>query len=291
MNTDKVQQEVNKIILDVRTRGWRLSYKQTKKSLAELEALGLTQFITRGDMYQEIVNAVIEAAKDAGGKKISWSTLVEDGDAGNYLSKPSALYLALNEVETEPEAEEETADDNDEQIDGDELVEALRVYNQAEELMSAQRNGGRMHQFDSIDDALIAIGAGGGNDEIAHVRKLYPLGKEYSGRYILKSTMPRTAALPYDIPANAVAYWISPVLWNDDFHAVDYMLYVLRRDDADREMTPSEIAKEYGIEAGTVRRSVRMGYISARKSGKAVLIKRADAEARWGNKDNGTDSH
>lgn len=54
-------------------------------------------------------------------------------------------------------------------------------------------------------------------------------------------------------------------------------------DDADNQlMTVEAVAKTYGIQAGTVRRTIHMGWLKARKSGKNWLIKRGDAESRWG---------
>ena len=50
-------------------------------------------------------------------------------------------------------------------------------------------------------------------------------------------------------------------------------------------MTVNEVANTYGLQAGTVRRSIHKGYINARKSGALWLIRRADAEARWGKRD------
>lgn len=49
-------------------------------------------------------------------------------------------------------------------------------------------------------------------------------------------------------------------------------------------MTVEEVADTYPVAASTVRGSIHKGYIAARKSGKNWLIRRADAEARWGGK-------
>src|SRR5690554_4282910 len=46
-------------------------------------------------------------------------------------------------------------------------------------------------------------------------------------------------------------------------------------------MTVNEVANTYGLQPGTVRRSIHKGYITAQKSGALWLIRRADAEARW----------
>jgi uncharacterized protein (DUF433 family) len=49
-----------------------------------------------------------------------------------------------------------------------------------------------------------------------------------------------------------------------------------------QEMTASEIAKEFGIASRVVRLTAAKGWITARKSGSTWLIRRSDAEARWG---------
>jgi len=50
----------------------------------------------------------------------------------------------------------------------------------------------------------------------------------------------------------------------------------------DLDMTVEDVAKTYGLQSGTVRRTIHLGNIHARKSGKNWLIRRSDAEARWG---------
>jgi excisionase family DNA binding protein len=50
-----------------------------------------------------------------------------------------------------------------------------------------------------------------------------------------------------------------------------------------RDMTVEDVAAKYGLQSGTVRRTIHLGNIPARKSGKNWLIKHSDAEARWGN--------
>ena len=50
-------------------------------------------------------------------------------------------------------------------------------------------------------------------------------------------------------------------------------------------MTVNEVATTYGLQPGTVRRSIHKGYITAQKSGALWLIRRIDAEARWGKRD------
>lgn len=47
-------------------------------------------------------------------------------------------------------------------------------------------------------------------------------------------------------------------------------------------MTVNEVANTYGLQPGTVRRSIHEGYINAQKSGAFWLVRRSDAEARWG---------
>jgi excisionase family DNA binding protein len=49
-------------------------------------------------------------------------------------------------------------------------------------------------------------------------------------------------------------------------------------------MTPSEVAAEYDISESSVYQAVRRGRLRSRKSGKAVLVHRSDAEELWGHK-------
>ena len=48
------------------------------------------------------------------------------------------------------------------------------------------------------------------------------------------------------------------------------------------EMTPPEIAIEFGVSEQAVRKAASQGWIPARKAGKIWLIRRSDALARWG---------
>jgi len=52
------------------------------------------------------------------------------------------------------------------------------------------------------------------------------------------------------------------------------------------ELTATEIAQQYGITTGAVRQAALKGQIPARKSGSTWLIRRVDAEKRWGERDN-----
>src|SRR5574341_2122983 len=47
-------------------------------------------------------------------------------------------------------------------------------------------------------------------------------------------------------------------------------------------MTVSEVAATYGISDRTVREAIEKGWIKGRKSGRTWLIRRQDAEHRWG---------
>ncbi|MBN1429797.1 MAG: DUF433 domain-containing protein [Anaerolineae bacterium] len=48
------------------------------------------------------------------------------------------------------------------------------------------------------------------------------------------------------------------------------------------ELTATEIARTYGISSAAVREAAAKGHVPARKSGAIWLIRRSDAEARWG---------
>lgn len=50
-------------------------------------------------------------------------------------------------------------------------------------------------------------------------------------------------------------------------------------------MTTTEVAGTYGISDRTVREAIDNGWIKARKSGGTWLIRRHDAEQRWGRQD------
>ncbi|MBN1312945.1 MAG: DUF433 domain-containing protein [Anaerolineae bacterium] len=52
----------------------------------------------------------------------------------------------------------------------------------------------------------------------------------------------------------------------------------------EQEMTASEISEEFGITSRVVRLTATKGWIPARKSGATWLIRRSDAEARWGDR-------
>lgn len=58
-----------------------------------------------------------------------------------------------------------------------------------------------------------------------------------------------------------------------------------RRTDPDAEMTATEIAEEFGIASRVVRQTASKGWIPARKSGSTWLIRRQDAQKRWGRKE------
>lgn len=106
MNTEKVQAEIQKIITDIRAKGWRMN-KTTQKAWREIEELGLAEYLQpyrAGQKGDAVVNAVLEAAKDAGGKKVTDAGFYSAGDgyADTWTTEPSALYMALNETDEPP---------------------------------------------------------------------------------------------------------------------------------------------------------------------------------------------
>lgn len=137
-HNEKIQNAVDNIISDIRSRGWKFT-RTTKKALAEAEALGLTPYLgiyARQDVKgAEIVNAVIEAAKDAGGKRVTESgwTSGGDGDAYTTTTEPSALYLALNSTD-EPEA-----------VDQDNYMEIVLVPAQPTQWASTNEGGVKVY--------------------------------------------------------------------------------------------------------------------------------------------------
>lgn len=114
MNRTKVQTIIESIILDVKTRGWKFN-KATKKAQNQMRELGLDGFVP-GWMMQDgakadaILNEIIKQATNSGGKIVSGSSISAEGEGDSWSSKTtaSALYQAMNEVETPvtPEATE-----------------------------------------------------------------------------------------------------------------------------------------------------------------------------------------
>lgn len=115
MNTQAIQNEINRIANDAKSainerylRGWKTKASVTKKSLKELESLGLSEYNIPHGNYQEVVDAVIREAKNAGGK-VTTHTNWSDGDADvtTTVSALSTLYALLNTPDPEPEPEAE----------------------------------------------------------------------------------------------------------------------------------------------------------------------------------------
>ncbi len=55
-----------------------------------------------------------------------------------------------------------------------------------------------------------------------------------------------------------------------------------RMADPNAEITVAELAEAYSLSTPTIRIAIKNGWIPARKSGATWLIRRSDAEARWG---------
>ena len=67
-----------------------------------------------------------------------------------------------------------------------------------------------------------------------------------------------------------------------EFEMGGYLHYFFGRTVLDAVMTVQEIAEAFGIDDGGIRATIARGAIAARKAGGTWLIRRADAEARWG---------
>jgi len=67
-----------------------------------------------------------------------------------------------------------------------------------------------------------------------------------------------------------------------EMRAKTHELMMTRFGDAD--MTVAETAEQYEISEPTVRIAIKKGWLPARKSGATWLIKRRDAQARWGDR-------
>jgi hypothetical protein len=109
MNTEAVKQEIANVIEETRSRIRHMrQHAPSKKYLAQLEELGLTELMP-ANFGNTDAQAVIAAATDAGGKgNVGWS---DYGDASVSYSDASKLYQLLNEKEeiaVEVEAVEET---------------------------------------------------------------------------------------------------------------------------------------------------------------------------------------
>lgn len=112
---EQIKQEIDRIILDVKTRGWKFN-RVTKKALRRIDELGLRDYIpewmTRdGAKSDAIINEIIKQAENAGGQTITERAAFDD--AYTYTTEPSTLYTLLNapeETETSDDAPEELTD-------------------------------------------------------------------------------------------------------------------------------------------------------------------------------------
>ena len=102
MDKQKAQQAIEAIISKHHSQiGYRNARRQSapaKKDIKQLEALGILDIMPRGFGYSD-TKEVLSAAIDAGGQRITeggW-TLYGDADYVTYTTKPSGLYLAINE--------------------------------------------------------------------------------------------------------------------------------------------------------------------------------------------------
>lgn len=109
MNEQKVRQEIQKIVDQVYIKGWHQG-KATQKAWKEIERLGLEPYlpahIRRDTKCGTYLEEIIKAANNAGGKKVKDAGFYAEGDgySTEMVTEPSALYLALNEVEPTPPA-------------------------------------------------------------------------------------------------------------------------------------------------------------------------------------------
>lgn len=114
MNTELIQQEVNKVILKIKTLPsfGRLN-KATQKAQNELRELGLEQYVPawmmeKGAKADRIINGLIEAAKEDGTRTNYSNRKDSEGENTTAIGETypqSTLYGLLNPVETEEEVE------------------------------------------------------------------------------------------------------------------------------------------------------------------------------------------
>lgn len=282
MNTEKVQAEINTIITSIKAKGWKLT-KTTKKALVEAEALGLTPYLgiyAREDVkgYQ-IVNAVIDAAKDAG-SKVSGGGFSPDGDGEtwSWTNPPSALYLALNE--TEPKAPETSAPEPTVEDAPSDLIPALMA-----------RAAGLANQYLTADEAWnehigwiasIAYTPKEAREAVKIETELREKGNKYFEMGYRLRRLPRQEVwFSYRIPDEAIDWYLESAGYRatSECHR---LVYAIKRPALEDVMTTAEIAEEFGIADCTVRAAIKRNVIPARQSGSTWLVRREDAVARWG---------
>jgi len=102
MNEQKVQEAIDNIISKQQAKGWK-STKVTKKSIAKIEELGLTEFVPEwmlryGEKSALYINAIIDASQ-AGSKSETHSSWSIEGDADVVTVKDDAseLYKAMGD--------------------------------------------------------------------------------------------------------------------------------------------------------------------------------------------------
>lgn len=138
MNTDKVQQIINKIVEDYRSANGKYARNQhaaSKKHIARAQELGILEFIPNMPYGKEIGNTeiqlILQAADDSG------TAVMNAYGEGEETSK-SELYKAIHEVVVETP---EPTDEDEEfpfDTDLDELIDEVSTLADAEWLAEKQ---------------------------------------------------------------------------------------------------------------------------------------------------------
>ena len=278
-----IQEGINNVLKTVPS-AWKQT-KTTKKALAELESLGLTQYLpekmtAHGTKWATSIAAVIDAAKDAGGKRetVGGFTSYGDGDVSTHTTKPSALYLALHS--DEDPGQSTIPSESDKENEMNETVGNITIY---------QRPGADAYTIErlQVEDGIV-------------VRAwLHALFAEIDGNdqlpYYVGMDVPEIEAMGFTTGYDpAIVAMANQYKSGSSYHGLGVVDHgnknigplTFKRQQLERVMTTREAEIEFGLERGTVRQYLNHNAdkVACRKSksGGNWLISRSEAERIWG---------